>query len=265
MVTREQPNGMTAKSAFRTVFISDTHLGMTGVRSRTLLSFLQTLSCETLYLVGDMIDGWALQRHWHWSQTDDAVLAEIDRLVRSGTRVVYIPGNHDDMVRRVLDVERYRGIELRLNDTHALADGRLFYVSHGDQFDAVTQNMEWLSKFGHVLYEGYTAMMRQLAKVPGFGWARNMPARVKSLSKRIFQPQGAFERGLKREAQALGAVGAVAGHIHRPALNTKDGFTYANCGDWVESCTALVEDETGTLRLQYWSDTGLVDEKEFVA
>jgi len=256
---------MTAKSAFRTVFISDTHLGMTGVRNRTLLSFLETLSCETLYLVGDMVDGWALQRRWQWSATDDAVLMQINRLVGAGTRVVYIPGNHDDMVRRVLDVERFHGVELRMNDTHELADGRRFYVTHGDQFDAVTRNMEWLSRFGHVLYEGYTAIMRQVAKVPGFGWARNMPAQVKSLSKRIFQPQGAFERGLKREAAALDAVGAIAGHIHRPALNTKDGFTYANCGDWIESCTALVENNEGRLSLVYWSDEGLTDEKEYVA
>ena len=256
---------MTARPAFRTVFISDTHLGMTGVRNRTLLSFLQGLSCETLYLVGDMIDGWALQRHWHWSETDDAVLVQIDRIIKAGTRVVYIPGNHDDMVRSVLNVERYRGMELRLNDTYVLADGRRFYISHGDQFDAVTQNLEWLSRFGHVLYEGYTAIMRQVAKTPGMSWAQDMPARVKSLSKRIFQPQGAFERGLKREAEALNAVGAVAGHIHRPALNTKDGFTYANCGDWVESCTALVENESGVLRLLYWSDEGLVEEKEYVA
>ena len=256
---------MTARPAFRTVFISDTHLGMTGVRNRTLLSFLQGLSCETLYLVGDMIDGWALQRHWNWSETDDAVLVQIERIIKAGTRVVYIPGNHDDMVRSVLGVQTYRGMELRLNDTYMLADGRLFYVSHGDQFDAVTQNMEWLSRFGHVLYEGYTTSMRQLAKAPGMGWAQDMPARVKSLSKRIFQPQGAFESGLKREAEALDAVGVVAGHIHRPALNTKDGFTYANCGDWVESCTALVENEAGVLRLLYWSDDGLVDEKEHVA
>ncbi|MGB1161238.1 MAG: UDP-2,3-diacylglucosamine diphosphatase [Alphaproteobacteria bacterium] len=264
-MTREPFAGMTARPVFRTVFISDTHLGMTGVRNRTLLSFLQGLSCETLYLVGDMIDGWALQRHWNWSETDDAILVQIDRIIKAGTRVVYIPGNHDDMVRSVLSVERYRGMELRLNDTYMLADGRLFYVSHGDQFDAVTQNMEWLSRFGHVLYEGYTAIMRQVAKAPGMGWAQDMPARVKSLSKRIFQPQGAFERGLKREAEALNAVGAVAGHIHRPALNTKDGFTYANCGDWVESCTALVENETGVLSLLYWSDDGLVEEKEYVA
>lgn len=256
---------MTANPAFRTVFISDTHLGMTGVRNGVLLSFLETLSCDTLYLVGDMIDGWALQRNWHWTETDDAVLTQVERLVQAGTRVVYIPGNHDDMVRDVLHVETFRGLELRLNDTHLLADGRRFYVTHGDQFDAVTRNMEWLSRFGHVLYEGYTAMMRQVARVPGLGWSRNMPAHVKSLSKRIFQPQGAFERGLRREAGALDAVGAIAGHIHRPALNTKDGFTYANCGDWVQSCTALVEDNTGRLSLLYWSDEGQTDEREYVA
>ena len=256
---------MTASLAFRTVFLSDTHLGMTGVRNATLLSFLRAVQCETLYLVGDLIDGWALQRHWQWSATDDAILAEILRLVRSDTRVVYIPGNHDDMVRDVLHVGRYAGVELRLTDTFQLADGRLFYISHGDQFDAVTNNMVWLSKFGHVLYEGYTSVMRQVARLPGLGWSRNLPAQAKSLSKRIFQPQGAFERGLRREAGALGAVGAIAGHIHRPALNTKDGFTYANCGDWVESCTALVEDAAGSLSLVYWSDDGLVDQKEFVA
>ncbi|MGB1155243.1 MAG: UDP-2,3-diacylglucosamine diphosphatase [Alphaproteobacteria bacterium] len=255
---------MTAPTAFRTVFLSDTHLGMSGVRNATLLSFLDGLSCQTLYLVGDLIDGWALQRHWQWSATDDAILAAVERLAAQGTRVVYIPGNHDDMVREVLWVERFRGMELRLNDTYTLADGRRFYVSHGDQFDTVTNNMVWLSKFGHVLYEGYTAIMRQVARAPGLGWAANMPAQVKSLSKRIFQPQGAFERGLRGEAEALNAVGAIAGHIHRPALNTKDGFTYANCGDWVESCTALVEDDTGRLSLLYWSDAGLVDRKEFV-
>ena len=256
---------MTAPLAFRTVFLSDTHLGMTGVRNETLLSFLRAVQCETLYLVGDMIDGWALQRNWQWSATDEAILKEIFRISHSATRVVYIPGNHDDMVRDVLHVEEFEGIELRLNDTFDLADGRKFYVSHGDQFDAVTNNMVWLSKFGHVLYEGYTSIMRQVARVPGLGWCRNLPAQAKSLSKRIFQPQGAFERGLRREAGEVGAIGAIAGHIHRPALNTKDGFTYANCGDWVESCTALVEDETGRLSLLYWSDDGLVDQKEFVA
>ncbi|MAV46684.1 MAG: UDP-2,3-diacylglucosamine diphosphatase [Alphaproteobacteria bacterium TMED89] len=256
---------MKAHPAFRTVFISDTHLGMTGVRHRTLLSFLEKLSCETLYLVGDIVDVWALQRHWHWSATDDACLMQVERLVKAGTRVVYIPGNHDDVVRNVLHVERFRGVELRLNDTHLLADGRRMYVTHGDQFDAVTQNMEWLSRFGHVLYEGYTAMMRQVARVPGLSWAENLPAHVKSLSKRIFQPQGAFERGLKQEASAVDAVGAIAGHIHRPALNTKEGFVYANCGDWVEACTALVEDEAGRLSLLYWSDEGLAEEKEYVA
>ncbi|MEC8037035.1 MAG: UDP-2,3-diacylglucosamine diphosphatase [Pseudomonadota bacterium] len=255
---------MAATTAYRTVFISDTHLGMTGVRSATLLTFLRGLSCETLYLVGDIVDGWALQRHWVWTETDEQVLAAIFAQVEKGTRVVYIPGNHDDMVRAVLPVERFAGVELRLSDTLTLADGRRFYVTHGDQFDAVTNNMTWLSKFGHLIYEYYTAGMRQVARVPGLGWANNLPAQAKSLSKRIFQPQGAFERGLRREAAERDAVGAIAGHIHRPALNTKGGFTYANCGDWVESCTALVEDAAGQLSLLYWSDEGLLEQKERV-
>ncbi|MAH88097.1 MAG: UDP-2,3-diacylglucosamine hydrolase [Kiloniella sp.] len=256
---------MTVKTAYRTVFISDTHLGMTGVRSETLLAFLHGLSCETLYLVGDIIDGWALQRHWVWTDTDDAVLDAIFAQVKAGTRVVYIPGNHDDMVRDILSVERFGGVELRLSDILILADGRRFYVTHGDQFDVVTNNMTWLSKFGHLIYEYYTAGMRQVARLPGLGWANNLPAHAKSLSKRIFQPQGAFERGLQREAGERNAVGAIAGHIHRPALNTKDGFTYANCGDWVESCTALVEDPAGHLSLLYWSDEGLIETREHVS
>jgi UDP-2,3-diacylglucosamine pyrophosphatase LpxH len=239
----------------RSVWISDLHLGTPGCQAHALLDFLREVECEHLFLVGDIVDGWQLRRHWYWPQAHNDVVQKILRKARKGTRVVFIPGNHDEFARRYAGHE-FGGIHVAEDWLHETADGRTLWITHGDLFDGVVQCAKWLAHVGDTLYEFTLRLNRHLNSLrarlglPYWSLSRYLKLKV----KRAVSYVGDFEAAVAREARRRGAHGVVCGHIHHAELREIDGVLYANDGDWVESLTALVEHADGRLELIDWSD-----------
>ena len=237
----------------RTAFISDIHLGTRGCQAELLLEFIRELDCETLYLVGDIVDGWKLRSGWFWPQAHNDVVQKILRMARKGVRVVYIPGNHDDRIRDFCGVH-FGGLVVARDAIHEAADGRLYLVTHGDEFDGVVQNAKWLAFLGDWSDRGLLALNTHFNRVRrrmGLGyWSLSafLKHRVKDAIKFIDQ----FESAMAEEARRRGVHGVICGHIHKAERRDIDGIDYLNDGDWVESCTALAEDFDGTFRIVYW-------------
>ena len=235
---------------FRTLWISDLHLGTPGCQAEALLGFLKHTECETLYLVGDIIDGWQLRRQWHWPQAHNDVVQKLLRKARKGTRVIFIPGNHDEFARRYVG-HNFGGIEVAEDWVHETADGRKLWVTHGDLFDGVIQCAKWLAHVGDSLYEFTLRLNRHLnsmrARLGLPYWSLSKYLKLKV--KRAVSYVGDFEAALAREARKRGAHGVVCGHIHHAELREIDGILYANDGDWVESLTALAEHADGRLEI----------------
>ena len=242
--------------AVRTVFISDIHLGTPGCQAEALLDFLRAVECETLYLVGDIVDGWQLQRRWHWPQAHNDVVQKVLRKARKGTRVVLVPGNHDEFARRYAG-HSFGGIEVVEDCIHRTADGRRLWVMHGDLFDGVIQCARWLAHVGDHLYQVALRLNRLLNSLrarlglPYWSLSRYLKLKVKRAVSFIND----FELAVIREARRREVDGVVCGHIHHAELRTVDGLTYANDGDWVESLTALVEHADGRLEIIDRGDT----------
>lgn len=240
---------------YRTLFISDVHLGTRTSQVEMLLDFLKETDADTIYLVGDIVDFWRVRRGASWPQSHNDVLQKILRKVRKGARVVFIPGNHDDCLRQYCGT-KFGGIELALQSIHETADGKRYLVMHGDEFDVVVRNMEWLAFLGDRGYELALACNTPLnfvRKRLGLGyWSLSayLKYRVKSAVNFI----GKFESSLSDEARKLNVDGVICGHIHHAASHTTDGVHYINTGDWVESCTAVVETMTGEFQLIRWLD-----------
>jgi len=238
----------------RTVWISDLHLGTPGCQATALLDFLRQVECETLYLVGDIIDGWQLRRQWYWPQAHNDVVQKLLRKARKGTRVVFVPGNHDEFARKYLG-HNFGGIDVVEDCMHTTADGRRLWVTHGDYFDGVIQCAKWLAYAGDWAYELILKINRHLnsmrARVGLPYWSLSKYLKLKV--KRAVSYVGQFESAVAREARARGADGVVCGHIHHAELRMVDGVLYANDGDWVESLTALVEHADGRLEILDWS------------
>ena len=239
---------------YRSVWISDLHLGTPGCQAHALLDFLKHVESEHLFLVGDIIDGWQLRRSWYWPQAHNDVIQKLLRKARKGTRVVFIPGNHDEFARRYLGHD-FGGIEVVEEFFHETADGRKLWITHGDLFDGVIQCATWLAHVGDSLY-GFTLRMnrhlnslRARLGLPYWSLSKYLKLKV----KRAVSYVGDFEAALAREARKRGAHGVVCGHIHHAELRQIDGILYANDGDWVESLTALVEHADGRLELIDWS------------
>jgi len=234
----------------RTVWISDLHLGTPGCQAAALLEFLRDVDCETLYLVGDIIDGWQLRRSWYWPQAHNDVVQKILRKARKGTRVIFVPGNHDEFARRYV-AHSFGGVEVLEDCMHRTADGRLLWVTHGDLFDGVIQCARWLALVGDVAYEftlrlnRHVNVLRARLGLPYWSLSRYLKHKV----KRAVSYVGDFEAALAREARERGADGVVCGHIHHAEMRLIDGILYANDGDWVESLTALVEHPDGRLEI----------------
>ena len=239
---------------FRSLWISDIHLGTPGCQAEALLDFLKRTECETLYLVGDIIDGWQLRRGWYWPQAHNDVVQKLLRKVRKGTRVVFVPGNHDEFARKYLG-HSFGGIEVVEECTHETADGRRLWVTHGDLFDGVIQCAKWLAYVGDSLYEftlklnRYLNHLRAKFGLPYWSLSRYLKLKV----KRAVSYVSDFEAAVAREARKRGVHGVVCGHIHHAELREIDGMLYANDGDWVESLTALAEHPDGRLELIDWS------------
>ena len=245
---------------YRAIFISDLHLGTPGCQAEALLSFLKHNSSEYLYLVGDIVDGWQLKRRWHWPQAHNDVIQKLLRRARKGTRVVYIPGNHDEFARQFVN-HQFGGVELLEEAEHTLADGRRLWLTHGDYFDAVVQYAKWLAHVGDNLYEltlrlnRYVAKLRSHLGLPYWSLSAYLKHKVKSALNYVT----AFEDALAQEAKRRGFHGVVCGHIHRAQIREIDGVLYCNDGDWVESRSAMIENFDGSLELLFWDPLTMED------
>jgi len=240
----------------RTLFLSDVHLGTTGCQADMLVDFLREHDAEKIYLVGDIVDGWRLRRNWYWPQAHNDVVQKLLRKARKGAQVIYVPGNHDEFLRGYLGTH-FGGVEVRDQDLHETADGRRLLVIHGDQFDVVVRHARWLAHFGDWAYVSalrINTVVNSARRKLGFPyWSLSKWAKLKVKNAVSFI--GAFEQALAGEARRLGADGVVCGHIHHAVIGERQGIQYINIGDWVESCTAIVEDHDGSLRLIEWADT----------
>lgn len=251
----EKPEGQEGTHRVRTVWISDVHLGTPGCQAHALLDFLKRVECDTLYLVGDIIDGWQLRRSWYWPQAHNDVVQKLLRKARKGTRVIYVPGNHDEFARKFLE-HSFGGIEVAEEWIHTTADGRQLWVTHGDLYDGVIQVARWLALLGDSLYEFTLKLNRHLnswrarAGLPYWSLSKYLKLKV----KRAVSYVGDFEAALAREARKRGVDGLVCGHIHHAEMRDVEGILYCNDGDWVESLTALVEHADGSLALVEWGE-----------
>ena len=240
----------------RTVWISDLHLGTPGCRANAVLDFLRHVECEQLFLVGDIIDGWQLKRSWYWPQTHNDVVQKVLRKARKGTRVIFVPGNHDEFARRYVE-HIFGGIEVAEDWIHRTADGRRLWITHGDLFDGVVQCAKWLAYLGDSLYGVALRLNRSLNSLRGrMGlpyWSLSRYLKFKV--KRAVSYVSDFENAVAREPRRRGVDGVVCGHIHHAEMRMIHGVLYCNDGDWVESLTALVEHDDGRLSLVDWSQS----------
>ena len=242
------------KIQVRSVFVSDIHLGTRGSRSDMLLDFLARVECEHLYLVGDVIDGWRLRKAWYWHEEFDAVMRAVLDHAERGARVTYIPGNHDEMFREWLGLE-IAGVKLRREAVHEGADGRKFLVIHGDEFDGVIRYAKFLAYLGDWAYDTALVLNRwfNIARrkfgYPYWSLSQWLKRQVKEAVKAIDR----FEVALAGEAKRRGLDGVICGHIHHAEMRMVNGVMYMNDGDWVESCTALVEHADGRFELLDWA------------
>jgi UDP-2,3-diacylglucosamine pyrophosphatase LpxH len=249
-----------ARPLYRSVFVSDTHLGTRGARCDFLADFLRRTSCQHLFLVGDIIDGWRLRKSWYWDENHDDVLRQILCKARGGTAVTYIPGNHDEMFRAWLGPGALGGLEiagilLRQEAVHVTAAGVRLLVLHGDEFDSVVRYAKFLALLGDGAYSialvvnrWFNSLRRRLG-YPYWSLSAWLKRQVKGAVKAVDR----FEIALAGEARRRGFDGVVCGHIHHAEMREVQGVLYINDGDWVESCTALVEHHDGRLELIDWA------------
>jgi UDP-2,3-diacylglucosamine pyrophosphatase LpxH len=235
---------------FRTIWISDVHLGTRRAQAEMLLDFLRFTESETLYLVGDIIDNWALKKTWHWEQSHNDVIQKLLRKARKGTRVVFIPGNHDEYFRDFASL-RFGNVSVVEEAIHTTAAGRRYLVLHGDKFDGVVRFARWLALLGDRAYELALDLNKLLNRGRRFFglpyWS--LSALLKRKVKQAVEFVSNFEDAIVREALGRGAHGVICGHIHTPQMRHIGVVHYCNDGDWVESCTALVEDFDGRLEI----------------
>jgi UDP-2,3-diacylglucosamine pyrophosphatase LpxH len=235
----------------RSIFVSDVHLGCRFTHADSLLAFLRNHQPQYLYLVGDFIDGWRLRKGWYWDDTCTFLFKRIVDLMKRGTRVYYTPGNHDEFLRDFIG--NLGSVQLADEFVHVTADRRRLLVTHGDKFDACVLHARWLSRLGDVGYNlllGLNIVFNGLRRRLGFGYwslSQAIKQRVKQATCFI----GNFEDVITRHASHQGCAGVICGHIHTPKIREVNGVEYYNTGDWVESCTALVEYSDGSFELLY--------------
>ena len=240
---------------FRALFVSDIHLGHKACQAGQLLDFLRHHSADTIFLVGDIIDGWELRSKRFWPKPHNDVVEQLFLAAQSGTRIVYIPGNHDDSLRDYCGA-RGNNIEVAERAIHVTADGRRYLVAHGDMFDIVARRAPWLCMFGARAYNAAIAINRIFNNVRGLlgltYWSISLWAKLKV--KEAVNYISEYEAALSAEAERLAADGVICGHIHCATSHAEFGVHYVNCGDWVESCTAVAEHHDGRLEIIVWAD-----------
>src|ERR1700712_3421933 len=240
-------------SRHRTIFTPAPHLGTRGCKAEALADFLAHNDCETLFLVGDIVDGWQLKRRWYWTPAQDEVVAQVLRKVDAGTRVIFVPGNHDEFARNYAG-RRFGGIEIVNEAIHETADGKRFWVLHGDRFDGVIACAKWLAHAGdwaHGMALRGNDILFSVRKRFGLPYW-SLSAWLKHKVKNAVEYISRFEEIVAREAQMRGVDGVVCGHIHHAEIRRIGDVLYLNDGDWVESCTALVEDARGAMEILRW-------------
>ena len=240
----------------RTLFLSDIHLGTRGCRADLLLDFLHDHDAATIYLVGDIFDGWAMSRRgWHWPQAHNDVVQALLHKARDGTKVIFIPGNHDEVMRSYLGTH-FGGIEVQRTADFVGLSGKRYLVTHGDQFDAVVMNIKCLAYLGDTAYHFLLWVNPKINRVKSLWGGRywSLSKWAKRQVKTAVNFIGQYEEVLADEAKRGGYDGVICGHIHHAKIRDLNGITYINTGDWVESCTAIIEEPTGEIRLIDWEE-----------
>jgi len=251
---REIHLGASVAHRYRTIFLSDMHLGTRGCQAHLILDFLRHNDADAFYLVGDIIDGWRMRASFYWPQAHNDVIQKLLRKVRRGARMVFVPGNHDEFARQFVGLT-FGGVEIARHAKYVAADGKRYLVMHGDEFDVVVRHSKWLAYLGDWAYDfalfvntHFNAVRRKL----GFPyWSFSAWAKLKVKNAVSFI--GAFEAALAEEARRRGVDGVICGHIHHPTIRDLDGITYVNTGDFVESCSYVVEHHDGRLEVLRWS------------
>lgn len=244
------------KKYYPAVWISDVHLGYKDCQANYLLDFLNSIECETLFLVGDIVDLWSMKRQFFWHPSHYQVLACIQQKAQSGTRVIYIPGNHDETFRHYVNNTLF-GVEVHQQYIHTTKANKRFLLVHGDDFDSATRYNKFISIVGDAGYDlllflnRWTNRTRRLFGGNYWSLASWIKARVHKAREAI----EAFENAAIHEAKKQGVDGIICGHIHHPQLKVVDGIVYCNDGDWIENCTALVEQENGMIALLHYTET----------
>ncbi len=251
---------------YRTLFISDVHLGTKACQAGSLIEFLKRFDADTYYLVGDIVDFWRIRRTPHWPQAHNDVVQKLLRKARKGATFIYIPGNHDEALRAYCG-QHFGGIEFKLNDIHVTADGRRFLIMHGDEFDVVIKYVKWLAFLGDWAYVAALGVNTTFNKVRRrFGFSSwSLSAYLKHKVKKAVNYIGDFENALAGEAKRHGADGVICGHIHFAAMREIAGISYINCGDWVESGTAVGETFDGKFEIIRWLDIVQIEQAEAAA
>lgn len=240
---------------FRSVWISDVHLGTRGCNAAMLIDFFDHVDCQTMYLVGDIIDGWRLKQRHYWPPEHNDVVWRVLKRARRGTRVIYIPGNHDEMLRPFCGLN-FGGVEIMREAIHVTSDGKRFLVLHGDEFDAIMLSQRWLALIGDATYTALLRLntivnqMRRALGLPYFSLSKMAKHKVKNAVQFI----GRYEETVARAARQRHVDGVVCGHIHNAEIRRIGDIIYHNDGDWVEGCNALVEHHDGTMEILNWAE-----------
>jgi UDP-2,3-diacylglucosamine pyrophosphatase LpxH len=240
---------------YRTIWISDVHLGTRGCNDRLLIDFLDHVDSDTLYLVGDIIDGWRMKKRFYWPERHNAIVRRVMKRAKHGTRVVYVPGNHDEMFRQFAGMN-FGGVEIRRKAIHVTADGRRLLVLHGDEFDAVVMGQRWLAFLGDAAYGLLLRLnvainvVRRRFDLPYWSLSAHAKHKVKDAVAFISR----FEETVAHAAARRRVDGVVCGHIHTAEERRFGAIAYYNDGDWVESCTALVEHFGGRMEILRWAE-----------
>lgn len=247
--------GLAKMRHVRTLFLSDIHLGTRGCQAHKVLDFLRCHEAEKIFLIGDIVDGWRLTQVWYWPQAHNDVVQKLLRKVRKGSQLIYIPGNHDEFFREYAG-SSFGGVEIIEEARHRCVNGKTMLLLHGDKFDTVVRNVKWLALLGDWSYDfaiwlnGHIAAIRRYFGMPYWSFSKWSKDKVKTAVNFI----SAFEDAVASDARKQGADIVVCGHIHKPVMREIEGITYINTGDWVESCSALVEHFDGRLELIHWQD-----------
>ena len=253
---------MAGMASVRSIFLSDIHLGTRACQAEQLLDFLREYETENLFLIGDIVDFWAMSRSIYWTAAQNTFVQKILRRARRGERVLFIPGNHDEALREYAGIA-FGDIEVVSEHVHQLADGRRFLLLHGDEFDQITRHHRWVAVLGDVAYNllvrinGLLSYARRRMGIAGYwslaGYAKR---RVKKALQFVFD----FEASAIHSARQRGLDGIICGHIHSAAICQVGELCYVNCGDWVDSCTAIVEHHDGGLELIAWGSAQVLAE-----